>query len=177
VGAAQKRCARDASVLILLMDDAEPSVLLTRRAEGIRYGGHQVFPGGLRDDEDASAQVAMFRELDEEIGLAAEDISILGRFADYYTHTGYRIAAFVGTAAPPVTVSLNAAEVAAVSYVPLRAFCDASRYELKVRSQSPRRANFHLTFNDIHITGPTISLLISLYQALARNAGPNGSSL
>ena len=61
-----------AAVLVpLFLDErSEPQLVLTRRRADLRrHAGEISFPGGRRDDEDASLQVTALREAEEEIGL------------------------------------------------------------------------------------------------------------
>jgi 8-oxo-dGTP pyrophosphatase MutT (NUDIX family) len=162
--------ARPAAVLIALVDEPIPKVLLTQRAANIRYGGHQVFPGGRIDVTDSDARAAMFRECDEEIGLQRDRIEVLGQLADYYIHAGYRITPFVGIVRSPLSLTVPTSEVDVVTMVPLAHALDGENYELIVRSERPYRANYSLPFESIRIGGPTASLLITLYQALGRTA-------
>lgn len=160
--------ARRASVLMLVCESHDPVVLLTRRSARLRYPGHEVFPGGLRDPEDRSALAAMYREVHEEVGLASSAFEVLGQLGDYCTHTGYRITPFVGYVAKRPTLVPSPHEVAGITYLPLRQALDASNYTLRIRATSPFRANYFLRHGDAQVTGPTVSLLIHLYAALAR---------
>jgi len=168
VGRGMCESARRASVLLLICGETDPVVLLTRRSARLRYPGHEVFPGGLSEPSDSSPLETMYREVHEEIGLCATAFEVLGRLGDYCTHTGYRIAPFVGFV--PVLPVLVAApeEVAGVSYLPLKRILDGNSYELRVRDTSPFRANYFLSHGDGQVTGPTVSMLIHLYTALAQ---------
>jgi 8-oxo-dGTP pyrophosphatase MutT (NUDIX family) len=171
VSAADKAHARAAAVLMLLVDEPRPALLLTRRSPNLRFAGHQVFPGGISDATDATPLATMLREVREEIGLCSHQFDVFGRFGDYYTHSGFRIAAFVGRIAPPLELHPNPAEVDQVSTVPLDVLLNPANYQLRERSLEPRRANYFLEHGDIHLTGPTISLIISMYRALSGHCG------
>lgn len=165
--------ARRAAVLLLICGDLDPVVLLTRRSAQLRYPGHEVFPGGLTDSDDGTAIATMHREVHEEIGLRSTDYEVLGRLGDYCTHTGYRIAPFVGYVSERPTIVASPQEVAGVSYMPLRRILDSANYELRVRATSPFRANYLLRHGDGQVTGPTVSMLIHLYTALAQRSTAN----
>ncbi len=62
----------------IILCNGKDSVLLGGRT---RQNGWQFPQGGVRVDE--SAEDAMYRELDEEIGLAPEDVQILGRTREW----------------------------------------------------------------------------------------------
>lgn len=79
--------ARQNAVLVPLiqMPDSElPHVLLQVRSEGMRHHRGQIsFPGGrIEDGEDAST--AALREMHEEMGIHADDISIIGHLTPLY---------------------------------------------------------------------------------------------
>ena len=169
VDVATRATARAASVLMLVVDEPRPVLMLTRRASNIRFGGHQVFPGGLRDPTDRSPLDTALRETEEEVGLARGRVEVLGRMPDYFTHSGYCVAPFVAVTSPPVSLTLSAAEVAGVSYLPLDVLFDSGQYLLQVRSRQPYRANYYVEHGDTRITGPTISLIMSLHAALAQH--------
>ncbi|MEM7406933.1 MAG: CoA pyrophosphatase [Pseudomonadota bacterium] len=168
---AARRMARSAAVLMLLCGEREPTLLLTERSAALRYAGHQVFPGGLADKGDVNARATMWREVREETGLQPRDVRLLGRLADYYTHSGYRIAAFIGAASQPPALQLAAGEVASAHFVALSTFCDGASYRLRARSENPYRANYYVPVADVVVTGPTLSLLIALYRGLLRTQG------
>src|SRR4051812_17020219 len=70
---------RSAAVAVAMVDDpAGPGVLLTRRAADLRaHPGQWALPGG-RIDAGESALDAALRELDEELGLRADETTFLG---------------------------------------------------------------------------------------------------
>ncbi|MCC8930252.1 CoA pyrophosphatase [Rhodococcus sp. BGS-1C] len=70
-------------------------MLLTMRPVQLRaHPGQFALPGG-RIDPGETAEEACLRELEEELGVAAEPSSILGRLDDFLTRSGYVITPFV----------------------------------------------------------------------------------
>jgi 8-oxo-dGTP pyrophosphatase MutT (NUDIX family) len=85
--------ARRAAVAATLAPDEEGRAcfLLTRRSAKLnRHGGQWALPGGRIDDGESAAEAAL-RELEEELGLALDSRSILGRLDDFATRSGFVI--------------------------------------------------------------------------------------
>jgi 8-oxo-dGTP pyrophosphatase MutT (NUDIX family) len=88
-----------AAVLVALyLDDGELHAIFTRRRRDLRsHPGEISFPGGRRDAGETLTQTAL-REAEEEIGLAREDVRLLGALTPVATiATNYAVYPFVGT--------------------------------------------------------------------------------
>lgn len=97
----------------------EPALLLTRRAAGLRsHAGQWALPGG-RLDEGETAEQAVLRELQEELGLRLPPTAILGRLDDYATHAGHLITPFVLDGGPVQTLTPHPEEVASAHRLPV----------------------------------------------------------
>ena len=81
---------KPASVAVCIMSSpAGGSLLITRRARGLRnHAGQWALPGGRRDPGE-SIEDAALRELREETGLHLEAGAVLGVLDDYVTRSGY----------------------------------------------------------------------------------------
>jgi 8-oxo-dGTP pyrophosphatase MutT (NUDIX family) len=110
-----------ASVAVCVMPTADcASLLITRRAPGLRaHAGQWALPGGRRDQGETVEEAAL-RELSEETGVRAAAADVVGLLDDYVTRSGYVIT--------PVVVWANASrgelggpasEVTRVYQVPL----------------------------------------------------------
>jgi nudix motif 8 len=90
--------ARRAAVLVPLCHiDGVASVLFTRRSETVgTHKGQVSFPGGMIDDDDDSDEHAALRELEEELGVRADDVELLGRFHDAQAITGVHVTPVIG---------------------------------------------------------------------------------
>jgi 8-oxo-dGTP pyrophosphatase MutT (NUDIX family) len=89
---------RAAVAAILRAGTAGPEILFIERAEreGDPWSGHMAFPGGRRDDADASLVETAIRETSEEVGVDLRTHTLLGTLADIPTHrTGLVVRAFV----------------------------------------------------------------------------------
>ncbi len=104
---------RPAAVLIGLFEEAgEPGILLTVRAGHLRkHAGQIAFPGGTIETADASPAAAALREAGEEVGLAADEVRIIGYLPDQIVLTGFRITPVVARISGNFTPRIDAAEV------------------------------------------------------------------
>jgi len=75
--------SRASAVLILFIPDDDPAaaarIVFTRRSTLVRTHKGQIgFPGGRREETDASPVSTALRECQEEIGLAADQVELIG---------------------------------------------------------------------------------------------------
>ena len=111
---------RQAAVALCVTEhDEMPSLLLTRRAAGLRAHASQwALPGGRRDAGETAAEGAL-RELAEEVGLSLGPEAVLGLLDDYVTRSGYVMTPVVCWAGQVGELTGAEAEVASVHQVPL----------------------------------------------------------
>ena len=153
-----------AAVLAPIVERPEgPTMLLTRRAEAMtRHAGQIAFPGG-RLETGESAEAAALREAEEEIGLAPERVTLLGRSSAYRTVTGFAITPVVGIVTPPFNLTLNRAEVSEAFEVPLAVVLDADRYERRFQEFDSGRRYFYAVAHDERVIwGATAGMLRAL---------------
>jgi 8-oxo-dGTP pyrophosphatase MutT (NUDIX family) len=116
----------------------ERSLLITRRAAGLRsHAGQWALPGGSCDPGE-SARDAAVRELHEETGVRAGPGDVLGTLDDYATRSGYLITPVVVWAGPVhPAMSGPASEVAQIHVIPLTDLDVAPRLLHIPESSSP----------------------------------------
>ena len=119
-----------AAVLVPLTFYADEwHLLFTRRADTLNdHSGQVSFPGGHCDPEDKTLENTALREADEEIGLKAKDIQILGRINEVRTVTNYQITPIVGTFPWPYSFFVSTGEVARVFTMPMNWLADPKNY-------------------------------------------------
>lgn len=112
-----------AAVLIALYErDQQQHVLLTVRTELVEHHKAQIsFPGGARDPDDADLVATALRETEEEIGVRAEHIDVLGRLDDILTISNFIVTPYIGRVTEPAPYPFvpNTFEVAEILEVPL----------------------------------------------------------
>jgi len=164
VSAATKERAKPSSVLILLTREEHPLVMLNKRGSNIRFGGHLCFPGGRAEPGESVVDTAL-RESEEEIGLPRREVELLGSFGHYYSQAGYRIDPVVGIVQPQFEYQPDPSEVASIHWISLENMLDPGRYQFKWMREG--RGYFGYDNDEIHVGGPTVSLMIGLLEWLA----------
>ncbi len=163
--------ARSAAVLIgfCRRSDGGLDLLLTERQAGLRFAGHLAFPGGHTDDDESSAITTALRETAEEVGIEAAQVEVLGALPPYYSHAGHRITGVLALVDQSARLDINHSEVARVLHVPCERAFSPGAYRIRRRSAIPYRANYMCTLDGEQLGGPTLSLLIHVYDALLRS--------
>ena len=153
-----------AAVLVAVVERAGAlSVLLTRRAERLaRHAGQISFPGGRADPEDGTPQRTALREAEEEIGLPASQVEIVGRLDDYLVGSGYRITPVVGFVTAPPAFEADTREVAEVFEVPLSFVLEPANYRRdKMTVGGVERRFYVMPYEAYHIWGATAAILVN----------------
>ena len=115
----------EAAILIPITDENDPHLVLTKRAEHLSsHAGEVAFPGGKRDLEDNSLQHTALRESEEEIGLPASAVDILGALKPATSKFGLRVTPFVGLVDPAIELLPNLEELDHIFHVPVEYFID-----------------------------------------------------
>ena len=115
-----------AVIVPLFHSEGECHLLFTERSDEVNFHKGQIcFPGGTWEPGDASLLDTALREVNEEIGLDAKDVEILGELDDNLTVTsGYVISPFVAFIPYPYTFRVDGREIKRVFSVPLSALMD-----------------------------------------------------
>ena len=116
----------EAAVLVpIVIKNGVPFVLLTVRSMNLSsYPGQVSFPGGKRDSMDENIVATALRETYEEIGMASDNLKIIGNLLPYVTQTNYVVTPVVAEVLNYKTFSpsINPFEVCEILTVPLETF-------------------------------------------------------
>jgi 8-oxo-dGTP pyrophosphatase MutT (NUDIX family) len=163
---------REAAVLIpLVMHDAGPTVLLTRRTAHLHdHAGQISFPGGGIEQHDENAVATALRETEEEVGLGAEFVEVLGALPRYATATGYAVTPVVGLVRPGFTLAIDTFEVEEVFEPPLAFLMDPAHHERRLIDFEGQRRTFYAMPYEADrryfIWGATAAMLRNFYHLL-----------
>jgi 8-oxo-dGTP pyrophosphatase MutT (NUDIX family) len=113
--------ARAAAVVVPLRLEPEPVAVFVLRGSQLRdHGGEVGFPGGKPDPGDLDLTATALRELEEEVGVPASEVEILGELMPTPVITGrYLIHPFVGALRPGAAPRVASPEIARVLTLPL----------------------------------------------------------
>lgn len=158
-----------AAVLVpVILRKTGATLLLTQRTAHLRdHAGQISFPGGRCEVSDASPEATALREAEEEVGLTAEQIEILGRLPEYHTVTGFLITPVVALVTPPLNLKLDDFEVADVFEPPLEFLLDQKNHQRQQgKFQGETREYWAIPWQGRYIWGATAGILISLHHFL-----------
>jgi 8-oxo-dGTP pyrophosphatase MutT (NUDIX family) len=168
-----RRAPVQAAVLVPVVLRKQPTVLLTQRTSHLaNHSGQIAFPGGKVDQTDADVVAAALREAQEEVGLAADFVQILGTLPIYTTGSAFIITPVVALVRPGFTLAPNAGEVADVFEVPLAFLMNpANHLRHSLVAEGMRRDWFSMPYQDEgverFIWGATAGMLRNFYRFMA----------
>ena len=153
---------RPAGVLIPIMDrGGELTVLFTQRAADLTHHPGQVsFPGGSMEEHDENLQATALRETHEEVGIAPQQVSVIGYLGPTPTVTGYAVTPTIGIVEPSAGLIIDTMEVEYAFEVPLEFLLDegsAQRTEREVYGHKVPVVEFQ--YQDRRIWGATANML------------------
>ncbi|WP_371193242.1 CoA pyrophosphatase [Glaciecola sp. SC05] len=160
---------RPAAVLICLNPTENGlNVIFTTRATHLKHHGGQIsFPGGKAEDDDMGVIHTAFREAEEEIGLAPEQLKVIGQLPPYRTISGFAVtpivAKHISGVKIPDDLTIDANEVGDVFQVPLSFLMDKKNYFIHhVNRGELNFPVYYITYNDYTIWGATAGMIAHL---------------
>ena len=134
--------ARQSAVLVLLYPrrDELHLPLIVRPTYDGAHSGQVAFPGGGFEEGDANLTATALRETEEELGIAPQDMQVLGELTQLYIRpSNYQVHPTVGRIAYRPAFQPNVREVAQLLEVPLNTLLDPAhlcreRWHLQDRS-------------------------------------------
>ena len=113
----------------IVMREQGLHLILTRRAAHLRHHSGQIaFPGGKMEEDDSSAIATALRETEEEIGIPAHQISVLGTLPSRITVSRYFVTPVVAIVADNYQSQIDPNEVEEMFEVPLAFLLDSDNH-------------------------------------------------
>ncbi len=163
-----------AAVLVPVVErEDELTVLLTQRASQLKnHAGQISFPGGRIEPEDAGPSAAALREAQEEIGLEARFVSVVGFLADHILLSGFRVTPVVAFVRPGFELLLDAQEVSDTFEVPLSYVFEPANHRSQRRTFGASAGEIRvwdIQYQGHNIWGATAGMLLNLYRLCVAN--------
>lgn len=159
------RKLKPAAVLALLEREGDQlRLVLTRRADHLQaHAGQVSFPGGRQMAGMETLAECALRETEEEIGIAPERITLLGRWEAYETVTGYEVTPFLGLADGPLDFTADPGEVAEIFATPFDFLMNPANHRLEEREfRGMLRRYYAMPWKGRYIWGATAGMLKAL---------------
>lgn len=166
--------AREAAVLVpfVRIDNAWHILFIRRTSyEGDRHSGQVAFAGGKRDDTDETLLATALREGEEEIGIVADDVEVLGHINHHHTISEFQVRPYVGVMPWPYPLNLDEIEVARAFTMPLNWLAEPSNYRLEERQHPDSQRPWPVVYYDLYdgemLWGATARMTLSLIEVLS----------
>ena len=162
-----------AAVLVPLIDrPGGLTVLLTERAADLPdHPGQISFPGGRMEPEDADAAATALREAEEEVGIPAGSVEVLGYLSAHMTLTGFALTPVIGLVKPDFEFKLDTREVSQLIEIPLSFLVDFRNQLTEEREVAGRRLRLPVfDYSGHRVWGATAFMLADLSQQLGKQA-------
>jgi 8-oxo-dGTP pyrophosphatase MutT (NUDIX family) len=161
--------SRGAAVLIPLVPRPEGvQVLLTQRTSHLNaHAGQISFPGGGVEPADRDRVETALRETEEEVGIARDQVEVLGAMPEYELSSGFRVTPVVGWIEPPYTVAPDPFEVQDVFEIPLTHFLVAENFQRRsYEHEGLVRRYLAAPYQGRYVWGATAGMLYFFFQLL-----------
>ena len=160
---------KEAGVLLPIIRQFDGTYLvLTKRAAHLsNHPGQISFPGGKRENKDTNIDATALREAQEEIGLKAEVVEVLGRLPAHETVTGFQITPIIGWIDRNWTAVADPNEVTEIFQVPLSYITNIKNFQIQDRIWNGRKRNYYtVPYGPYYIWGATACILYNFAMKL-----------
>ncbi|MFN0202246.1 MAG: NUDIX hydrolase [Bacteroidia bacterium] len=167
--------ARRGAILALIYphQDELHTVLMKRTEDGHTHSGQVSFPGGSVEKNDTSYTHTALREAEEELGIPADKVEVLGAMSELYIPpSNFMVYPTLGFMAERPNFVTQASEVAYVIEVPLRYLLQE---EIKMVQKVPMSGNHKLIMDapcyliDNHIVWGATAMMIAEFNQLIKD--------
>lgn len=164
---------RKASVLLAVTRHTKNNkshVVLTVRSANLKsHPGQISLPGGTQEEKDIDPIATALRESQEEIGLKADQVEIIGSLGVLALPSGFLVKPIVGLIDPDLNYIPQPEEVADIFHIPLDLVLDVSAYKKsQVEFKGVSRTILELQFEDYRVWGATAAILYHLATEISK---------
>lgn len=167
--------AKPAAVVVPIRFAPEPAVIAVVRSEELRdHPGEVGFPGGKLEAHDRDLRAAAFREAEEEVALAPDDLDELGTLSPIPVVTGrFLIHPFVAAVLPGRIPRVASRELSRLVELPLAPFITGARRHGAVATEWRGRSWLlpHFDVSDRVLYGASAFIFYELLLKLASALG------
>ena len=158
---------RRAAVLLpitRLHENQSSDLVLTVRSANLKsHAGQISLPGGTSEDIDQNSVATALRESEEEIGLKAKNVEVLGQLGDLALPSGFHVTPIVGIVDRGLDFVAFPDEVADIFQAPLDLVLDITAYKKSAMTfNNQQRTILELMYEDYRIWGATAAILYHL---------------
>jgi 8-oxo-dGTP pyrophosphatase MutT (NUDIX family) len=161
-----------AGVLVPIINGGSSlTFLLTKRTEDVEHHKGQIsFPGGAADKDDSDIVSTALRETEEEIGLARNEVEILGMHDDLSTPSGFVVTPVIGFIVRLPPLRINPSEVAECLHVPLSFFLNRASGTVVHRERGGKMVDvYSYLFGKHDIWGATAAIIHAFLQTIVHS--------
>lgn len=158
---------RRAAVLLpitRLHENQSSDLVLTVRSANLKsHAGQISLPGGTSEDIDQNSVATALRESEEEIGLKAKNVEVLGQLGDLALPSGFHVTPIVGIVDRGLDFVACPDEVTDIFQAPLDLVLDITAYKKSAMTfNNQQRTILELMYEDYRIWGATAAILYHL---------------
>ncbi len=158
---------RYAAVLVPVLNEPEPSILLTLRASHLKsHPGQVSFPGGMYEPSDLDITQTALRETHEEIALPPDRFNVLGELSTVFSKDGVRVYPVVAVAEHLDGCLANPDEIADIFRVPWNFFKTEVPEFQHIERHNLSYEIPHFYFEGKHIWGLTAMIVLELLNVM-----------
>ena len=159
-----------AAVLVpFIENNGQLEILLTQRSAHLTHHAGQIsFPGGKMEIADDNIITTALRETQEEIGIAADKINVLGQLSPLLSITQFFVTPVIALIKSPFTLRLDSHEVASTFWVPAEYLFNPNHQQYEtIFSNGKLRKIYVIQYQNYRIWGLTAQIIITLGKALS----------
>ncbi|MCP3940404.1 MAG: CoA pyrophosphatase [Desulfobacteraceae bacterium] len=154
-------------VMALFMFNDVLELLFIQKAdvEGYPWRNQIAFPGGHVDEKDSSTRETALRELEEEMGISADNVQVMGSLGHFQTIRNKDIEAFTGIWNKKDKITFDPTEISRVLPIPFAHLTKVHR-EKGYANRQPDIMELNYPYDDVLIWGATAKILHHLIEVI-----------